>query len=754
MNNATQTILISVHFQLLLTLFLALLLWALYFRLHRLPFFRWWAWAWTSFAVYLATATISMRLGQQWTPTKSSLIFLLLVLGFLQPTLLVLGGMSWRRTKSPLRVGLWTFAFFTLLFSSACFVLGYLWRHDAITSFAIRNLPRTLGMAAALLFCGFVFFLHWRRNRSWAALITGFFCLLYAFDQAFYSLAFALSLLAHFGWSYPASLHSLSDLQVLMSSTLFFLDLFNMCGICLGMIVVLVEEYQHKERQLEESRQRNLGLAADNVALQAQIAERQRAETALRESEAKFRQVAETASCGIWILQDGQIVYVSPQVEVMTGYSRAEIQSMDPWEIVHPDFRSVMLERAKATPETAKLLAKFQFKILTRDKKECWLELTDSPLQFQGKPAILVTALDITEAKHAEQEIKKHAMYLDTLISNSPLAIVIKDENHLVRFCNPAFEKMFLYTQDETQGKDLDVLIAPHDIAAAIQLTDSARSGGVVHATAQRQRKDGTMIDVELYGVPLYSGSRFVGAFAFYQDITERRRSEEKLQLLRSRLVRAQEEERARIARDLHDDAGQRLALLCIDLERLKQSSLKSSPSLAQQLDSLVTMAGEIASDVHSVSRRLHPSQVELLGLVKALGNFFREFGTRNDMEILFEHPEISSRPSPEAAFCLFMVAQEATRNVLKHSGCRSALVALTEKEGQLHLRISDTGEGFDPASATAASLGLGLLSMQERLLSLGGELTVKSQPGGGTCIEARLPLQPIAPAQHVKASS
>jgi len=121
-------------------------------------------------------------------------------------------------------------------------------------------------------------------------------------------------------------------------------------------------------------------------------------------------------------------------------------------------------------------------------------------------------------------------------------------------------------------------------------------------------------------------------------------------------------------------------------------------------------------------------------------------------MEILFEHPDISSRPSPEAAFCLFMVAQEAIRNVLKHSGCRRAFVVLTQKEGQVHLRISDTGEGFDPASAAAASLGLGLLSMQERLLSLGGELTVKSQPGGGTCIEACLPLQPIAPEQHVKA--
>jgi len=183
----------------------------------------------------------------------------------------------------------------------------------------------------------------------------------------------------------------------------------------------------------------------------------------------------------------------------------------------------------------------------------------------------------------------------------------------------------------------------------------------------------------------------------------------------------------------------------------LKQFAITSDPSLAQQLDSLVKMAGEIASDVHSLSRRLHPRQVELLGLVKALGNFCREFAARSDMEILFEPPQLSSRPSPETSLCLFMVAQEAIRNVLKHSGCRRAHVVLAEADGQLRLRVSDTGQGFDPA---AASKGLGLLSMEERLLSMGGELTITSQPSGGTRIEACLPFPPVALEHQVKVSN
>jgi len=251
---------------------------------------------------------------------------------------------------------------------------------------------------------------------------------------------------------------------------------------------------------------------------------------------------------------------------------------------------------------------------------------------------------------------------------------------------------------------------------------------------------------VELHGIRIFSGDKFVGAFAIYQDITERRRSEEKLQVLRNRLTRAQEEERSRIARDLHDDIGQRLALLSIDLEQMKLASLKASAALAEELESLVRKASEITTDVHNVSRRLHPSQVELLGLAPALHNFCREFAERNSMDIQFVSAPLTCRLQEDASLCLFRVAQEAVRNVQKHSGCSRALVELDEVSGSLRLRISDQGVGFDPLVAEG-SQGLGLLSMEERLRSIGGELFVHSRPGGGTCIEACVPAPQNVPA-------
>jgi len=875
MNSSPHPSFQSVHVQLLITIFLAVLLWALYLRLRKMEFFRWWAWAWTSSALFLAAAIESVKVGPDWTPLKITLVVTVLVSGILQSLLLALGGLSWhfpgRSPQKMFRTGLWI----TLGLSAAAFWVGYTLRIHRDVSFAARNLPRTLTMMAALTYCCFVFFGQWRRKGSWAALMSGAFCMFYAIDQVSYTLDFVGILRKYYGNGTEITPNPIDYVQVLLGSQLFFLDLVHICGICLGMILLLVEQLESTERNLEVSERRGLGLAVNNVELQAEIDERQRAELALRaseervlqilqgspvailvssvsdqrielanrkylelfgytpdevpgiahwwplaypdaeyrktvqeqwralvyrvnqaqgesqsmsarvhckdgstreidfylsrvgdsylvsfvdltshksaddalrESEAKFRLVAETAPCAIWILQGERLVYVNRHAENLSGYSRAELLSMNPWDLVDPEFRSMGEQRSSArlrgeTPEP-----RYQFRIRTKSGELRWLDFAGARTNFEGKPAILATAFDITAIKRAEQQLLERTMYLDALIANSPLGIVTKDEQNRVVFCNPAFERMFHYSQNELHGRDIDDIIASHDLEDANRMTFAVRGGGVVHATTQRRRKDGTLIDVELHGIRVFSGDTFVGAFAIYQDITERRRSEEKLQALRNRLTRTQEEERSRIARDLHDDIGQRLALLTIDLEQLKLASEQAGSALARELEALVRTAGEITSDVHNVSRRLHPSQVELLGLAPALNNFCKEFANRNSMRIQFTSACLTCKVPEEASLCLFRVAQEAIRNVHKHSGCPEALVELDEVSGSLRLRISDRGNGFDSTSAEA-SQGLGLLSMEERLRSMGGELFVHSRPGGGTCIEASIPATQIVPA-------
>jgi signal transduction histidine kinase len=230
-------------------------------------------------------------------------------------------------------------------------------------------------------------------------------------------------------------------------------------------------------------------------------------------------------------------------------------------------------------------------------------------------------------------------------------------------------------------------------------------------------------------------GKRSVLAVA--EDITARKQVEEKLRDLSIHLVRAQDEERARIARELHDDVSQRLAVLALQLKELKRGTSNSISWHNEKIDALSKLTSEISDDVRKVSHRLHPAILDFLGLAAALAEFCNEFARLNEMEIKFVHHQVPPILPTEVVLCFYRVAQEAIRNAQKHSGCRRARVELLGVSNSIRLSVSDSGQGFDPVSVQGDRLGL--ISMAERLRSLGGELSVQSRPGYGTCIEARV---------------
>ena len=225
-------------------------------------------------------------------------------------------------------------------------------------------------------------------------------------------------------------------------------------------------------------------------------------------------------------------------------------------------------------------------------------------------------------------------------------------------------------------------------------------------------------------------------------DITERKRAERSLKEMTGRLISAQEEERSRIARELHDDFNQRLALLSIGLERLGTD--RGNRCHAILVTSLVhigdlrRLTREIASDVHRLSHQLHPAKLEHLGLVAAIKGLCRELSEQYGADIDFLYRDVPASITKESALCLFRVAQEALSNTIKHSGVRDGRLELFGDRGILHLCISDGGAGFD-SEVVSAKGHLGLISMQERVRAAGGTITVESQPLRGTRISVHL---------------
>jgi PAS domain S-box-containing protein len=218
------------------------------------------------------------------------------------------------------------------------------------------------------------------------------------------------------------------------------------------------------------------------------------------------------------------------------------------------------------------------------------------------------------------------------------------------------------------------------------------------------------------------------------------RKSQEDLQALAGKLLTAQEEERRRLARELHDDFTQRLAVLAIEAAKLEQQLEGSPEPVLGTLRQIKEQIVKLSADVHAVSRQLHPSILDDLGLVTAMESECANFAQREGIAVKYEPHNLPATLPRDVALSLYRITQEALRNIAKHAETKEAYVTLAATEDTIVLSIWDDGVGFDPA-AVRRKPGLGLVSMEERVRLIQGELSLNSQPGRGTVIEVRVPL-------------
>jgi PAS domain S-box-containing protein len=332
-----------------------------------------------------------------------------------------------------------------------------------------------------------------------------------------------------------------------------------------------------------------------------------------------------------------------------------------------------------------------------------------------------------------------------------PVAVVITDSNGKIVLVNSRTEEMFGYRRDELLGQTVEILMPQRYREIHTQhrsdynFAPRTRLMGLgLDLVGRRKNSEEFPIEVGLSPAETDSGTIII---SMVHDITKRKEAEEALSTVSLKLIEAHEEERTRIARELHDDISQRLALLMLNLDRLRTDAQTSPAEFREAIVKAREGALNLVHDIQALSHRLHSSKLEYFGLAKAAAIYCSELSDLHNVEIDLRSEDIPGDLSKEIALCMFRVLQEALQNAIKHSQAQRFDVSFSRTlSGMICLTVHDSGIGFDPGESIKGR-GLGLISMKERLNLVGGELSIESQPGKGTTIHARVPLSPTKKA-------
>jgi PAS domain S-box-containing protein len=334
----------------------------------------------------------------------------------------------------------------------------------------------------------------------------------------------------------------------------------------------------------------------------------------------------------------------------------------------------------------------------------------------------------------------------DRILEVSQDLISISGMDGYFKYLNPAWEKNLGYTDEELLTRKFLDFVHPDDRAKTMREIESLAAGRqTVDFENRYTHKDGSIRHLSWMATPLPDEER---VYAVARDITERKQIEVSLQTSRKKaealaasLISSQEAGSARLARELHDDIIQRLAFLKIEVDKLEMKNPSLPEPAGDKLRQIARDIGVLSSDIHMISRRLHPISLEILGLVRSIETECQNFTRLHEIPVIMDLDSTVQHPSNEISLGAYRILQEGLRNIVRHAKATGVHVTLSPKNDILHLLIKDNGIGFNPAS-DGVEAGLGIASMTERARLLQGSLSIESRPGKGTAIELAVPLE------------
>jgi PAS domain S-box-containing protein len=498
------------------------------------------------------------------------------------------------------------------------------------------------------------------------------------------------------------------------------------------------------------------------------ITERKRTEAALRESEERLSLAFAGAQEGVWDwdLETGQVVY-STRWKRMLGYEDNEIEPhVSAWErLLHPDDHERARELYAAVARGERT---YEAEFRLRHKDGHYVDVLSRGLPVRREPGgpvvrIVGTHFDLSERKRNEAKLRESEERLTLAFEGAQEGVYDWNLETGAVVYSKHWKRMLGYDDDEIEPhvSAFERLIHPDDLDRATRLNTSVSRGDKPYEIEFRLRhKDGHYVQVLSRGYPVRRDPegpvvRIVGT---HFDLTDRKQAEEARERERSerartellgRMVFAQEDERRRIAREMHDQFGEQLTALGLRIRMLKNAAA-GRDDLSAQIEALEQVAQELDRDVDHLVWELRPTALDDLGLRAALANYVQDWSQRVRVCAELHTAGVTTdRLASEIETTLYRIAQEALNNIAKHARARHVEIILERRADQVLLIVEDDGVGFEPSEMDGDRRGFGLLGMHERAALVGATVQIESAPGEGTTIFVRMPTIPAGTIEH-----
>jgi PAS domain S-box-containing protein len=485
------------------------------------------------------------------------------------------------------------------------------------------------------------------------------------------------------------------------------------------------------------------------------ITERKQAEARLQRSETLFRSLTESSQAAIFLSQADRFIYANPAAEAVTGYGAEEIVTKRLWDVIHPESHAGVKERMRARARGERVAPRHEVKIRTKQGAERWVDYSIGLIETDGQPTAILTAFDSTERKQAETALRLSEERFSRVFreSGTPMGVV-RLRDGCVLEANAAWGASVGLDPQAVIGRTSEDIglyfsgIEPSSLVSRLVAGEAVRDVEV----RMHLKQGGAPIEriILISGVPIvFDGEPCV--LWGHQDITalkqteaELRASREQLRNLAARLQTLREENRAHFAREIHDELGQALTSLKMELRWLDRMLADEPQNARGKVASMLDLVSATINNVRRIATELRPGILDDFGLVAALEWQTQEFAARTGLACRLVNQTGDEDDLPldrDQATALFRIVQESLTNVARHAGASRTIVRLTRTGDRLILKVRDNGRGITSAESGNVR-SLGLLGMRERAQMFGGSFDIHGEPGKGTTVTLRMPLE------------